>query len=220
MPNGARIFTFSVRTYRMTALISLVLFDMDDVLSHYDRSPRVHHLSAISGRPPETVQQAIWGSGLEDRADAGLISDDEYLTALGEILGCRVTRDDWLAARRASISLNVEVLALARSLSARYRVAVLTNNCQLVTDNIQYLNPAVAELFGPHVYASASFGAAKPAPHVYLRCLDGLGVSAAETLFIDDLEVNVTGAIKAGLHGHVFTGAASLSEELERRRLL
>jgi HAD superfamily hydrolase (TIGR01509 family) len=89
-----------------------------------------------------------------------------------------------------------------------------------VTDNIHYLNPMVAELFGPHVYASASFGAAKPAARTYLSCLDSLGVSAAETLFIDDLEVNVTGAINAGLHGHVFTGAASLSEELARRKLL
>jgi hypothetical protein len=51
----------------MTAVISLVLFDMDDVLSHYDRSARVNHLSALSGQAPETVHQAIWGSGLEDR---------------------------------------------------------------------------------------------------------------------------------------------------------
>ncbi|MFM0131666.1 HAD family hydrolase [Paraburkholderia sediminicola] len=204
----------------MTALISLVLFDMDDVLSHYDRSARVHHLSVVSGRTYETVREAIWESGLEDSADAGLISDEEYLTTMGEILGCHVTRDDWLAARFASISPNVEVLALVRKLSARYRIAVLTNNCQLVTENIQYRNPAVAELFGPHVYASASFGTAKPAAHTYLRCLDALGASAAETLFIDDLEVNVAGAIKAGLHGHVFTDARSLTEELERRKLL
>ena len=125
-----------------------------------------------------------------------------------------------VAARRALMSPNFEVLALVRKLFARYRVAVLTNNCRLVTDNIQYLNPAVAELFGPHVYASASFGAAKPATDTYQRCLDALGVSAAETLFIDDLEIDVEGAIKAGLHGHVFTGAGLLSEELERRKLV
>ncbi|SDH25348.1 HAD family hydrolase [Paraburkholderia phenazinium] len=204
----------------MTALISLVLFDMDDVLSHYDRTARVNHLSVLSGRTPEAVHRTIWASGLEDRVDAGLISDDEYLIAMGELLGCRITRDDWLAARRASISPNLEVLALAQALSARYRIAVLTNNCRLVTENLQYLNPEVAELFGTHVYASASFGAAKPASHVYLRCLDVIGIGAAETLFIDDLEVNVTGAISAGLQGHVFTGAASLSRELERRKLL
>lgn len=204
----------------MTPLISLVLFDMDDVLSHYDRSARVNHLSALSGQKPETVHHAIWGSGLEDRADAGLVSDDEYLTIMGDLLGCRITREDWLASRRASISPNLEVFALVTALAARHRVAVLTNNCRMVSDNIQYLNPAVAELFGRHIYASASLGAAKPAAHAYLRCLDGLGVSAAETLFVDDLEINVVGAVNAGLHGHVFTGTESLSAELQRRNLL
>jgi FMN phosphatase YigB (HAD superfamily) len=165
----------------MTALISLVLFEMGDVLFHYDRAARVDHLSVVSGRTNETAREAIWESGLEDSANAGLISDEEYLTPMGEILGCHVTRDDWLAARRASISPNLEVLALVRKLSARYRVAVLTSNCQRVTENIQYLNPSVAELFGSHVYASASFDAAKPAAHTYLRCLDALGVRAAET---------------------------------------
>jgi HAD superfamily hydrolase (TIGR01509 family) len=96
-----------------------------------------------------------------------------------------------LAARRCH---KLEVLALATALAARHRVAVLTSNCRIVSDNIQYLNPAVAELLGHHIYASASFGAAKPTTHAYLRCLDGLGVSAAETLFIDDLEINVAEA--------------------------
>jgi HAD superfamily hydrolase (TIGR01509 family) len=204
----------------MTASISLVLFDMDDVLSHYNRSARVNHLSALSGQTLETVHQAIWGSGLEDRADAGSVSDEEYLMTMGDLLGCRISRDDWLASRRASISPNLEVLALVTALAARHRVAVLTNNCRMVPDNIQYLNLAVTELFGHHIYASASFGAAKPAANAYLRCLDRLGVSATETLFVDDLEVNVAGAISAGLHGHLFTGAESLSVELRRLDLL
>jgi HAD superfamily hydrolase (TIGR01509 family) len=204
----------------MTASISLVLFDMDDVLSHYNRSARVNYLSALSGQTPEAVYQAIWGSGLEDRADAGSVSDEEYLMTMGDLLGCRISRDDWLASRRASMSPNLEVLALVTALATRHRVAVLTNNCRMVSDNIQYLNPAVAELFGNQIYSSALFGAAKPAANAYLRCLDGLGVTAAETLFVDDLEVNVTGAINAGLHGHLFTGAESLSAELRRFNLL
>lgn len=204
----------------MTASISLVLFDMDDVLSYNNRSARIDHLSALSGQTPETVHQVIWGSGLEDRADTGSISDDEYLMIMGDLLGCRISRDDWLTSRRASISPNLEVLALVTALAARHRVAVLTNNCRMVSDNIRYLNPAVAELFGDHIYASASFGAAKPAVNAYLRCLDRLGVNATETLFIDDLEVNVAGAINAGLHGHLFTGAESLSAELRRLDLL
>ncbi len=112
------------------------------------------------------------------------------------------------------------MLALAARVAERNRIAVLTNNCRLVADHIGYLNPAVAQLFGSQVYASASFGAAKPAAQAYLRCLERLGVGAADTLFIDDTDANVIGAINAGLHGYKFVGADALSEELERRRLM
>ena len=204
----------------MTASIALVLFDMEGVLSHYDRSARVNHLAAISGQAPETVRHAIWGSGLEARADAGQISDDEYLRALGDLLGCRIDREDWLAARHASITPNGQVIALAARVAERHSIAVLTNNCCLVSDHIGYLNPPVAQLFGPHVYASASFGAAKPAAQAYLGCLEQLGRVAAETLFIDDTDANVAGAINAGLQGYKFVSADALSEELERRGLM
>ena len=204
----------------MTAPITLVLFDMEGVLSHYDRSARVDHLAATSGQAPETVRHAIWGSGLEARADAGQISDDEYLRALGDLLGCRIDREDWLAARHASITPNGQVIALAARVAERHSIAVLTNNCCLVSDHIGYLNPPVAQLFGPHVYASASFGAAKPAAQAYLGCLEQLGRGAAETLFIDDTDANVTGAINAGLQGYKFVSADALSEELERRGLM
>ncbi|CAE6729050.1 hypothetical protein R69658_01728 [Paraburkholderia aspalathi] len=204
----------------MTASITLVLFDMEGVLSHYDRSARVDRLAAISGQTPEAVRDAIWGSGLEARADAGQISDDDYLAALGELLSYPVSREDWLSARHASITPDKEVLALAERVAEYHRIAVLTNNCRLLTDHIGFLNPPVAQLFGVHVYASAAFGAAKPAAQTYLRCVEQLGVPAAETLFIDDTDANVAGARHAGLQGYRFVSAEALSAELERCGLI
>jgi HAD superfamily hydrolase (TIGR01509 family) len=139
---------------------------------------------------------------------------------LGEMLGRRISPDDWLAARHASITPNAQVLALAARVAERHRIAVLTNNGRLVTDHLGYLNPAVAQLFGPHVYPSAEFGATKPAAQAYLGCLERLGAGAAETLFVDDTHANVAGAIDAGLYGYTFVSADALSEELERRRLM
>lgn len=204
----------------MTACPALVLFDMEGVLSHYDRAARVNHLSAVSGQTPEVIRYAIWGSGLEARADAGQITDDEYLSELSVLLSSPIRRDDWLAARHASITPYAQVLALTARVAERSRIAVLTNNCRLVTDHIAYLNPPVAQLFGPHVYASASFGAAKPAAQAYLRCIELLGVDADETLFIDDTDANVAGATNAGLHGYKFVSAEGLTEELTRWQLL
>ena len=55
------------------------------------------------------------------------------------------------------MSPNPEVLALAAEVSKTYAIAVLTNNSQFVSDNIGYLCPAIAGLFGKNVFASASF---------------------------------------------------------------
>jgi len=200
--------------------ISLVLFDMDDVLCRYDRSARVRKLASLCARTFDEVVHAVWGSGLEAQADAGLLDETEYLSTTGRLLGCHISKDNWLDARRAAMSPNRDVLALASAVSAQCRVAVLTNNPQMVAGNIAYLCPAVAELFGTDIYASASFKASKPAAETYLRCLKALDVAADEALFVDDLEVNVTGARTAGLHGHLFTGHEALSIALRRYDLL
>src|SRR5580692_3944838 len=105
----------------MTMPISLVLFDMDDVLCHYDRSARVRNLASLSERTFDDVVHAVWGSGLEARADAGALDETEYLSATGELLGCAISKDDWLHARRAAMSPNLDVLALASAVSAQCR---------------------------------------------------------------------------------------------------
>jgi len=199
---------------------SLVLFDLDDVLCRYDRSARVASMASATGCSPDSVRQAIWASGVEARADAGELNERDYLVELGERLGCRVTLDTWLAARQVAMTPHHEVLALARRLAERGRVAVLTNNSRLVADHIRRLCPAVFEVFGSAVHASAEFGAAKPAHQVFLRCLDQMGVAPGEVLFVDDLSANVAGAIGAGLHGHHFESAEALERVLRQYRLL
>ncbi|QBR03236.1 HAD family hydrolase [Paraburkholderia pallida] len=198
------------------AAIDVVLFDMEGVLSHYDREARAARLAALTGTTPEAVREAIWGSGLEARADAGELAPEVYLRALGELLGCAMDRETWLAARHASITPNDAAIALAGRTARRCRIAVLTNNCRLVTDHLDYLNPPVAELFGERVYASASFGAVKPAAQAYLGCLAQLGAAPRATLFIDDGEANVQGALDAGLHACRYVDVETLAQDLQR----
>jgi glucose-1-phosphatase len=203
-------------TVATAAAIGVVVFDMEGVLSHYDREARAVRLAALTGTTPEAVREAIWGSGLEARADAGELLPDVYLRALGELLGCAMDRETWLAARHASITPNAEAIVLAERVARRCRIAVLTNNCRLVTDHLDFLNPPVARLFGEYVYASASFGAVKPAAQAYLGCLAQLGAAPRETLFIDDSEANVQGAVNAGLHACLYVDTETLAHDLRR----
>ncbi|HEX8366743.1 MAG TPA: HAD family phosphatase [Allosphingosinicella sp.] len=60
----------------------------------------------------------------------------------------------------------------------------------------------------------------KPDPALYLRALRRFGLEPAEALFVDDRAINVDGAEAVGMHGHLFTDAASLRCRLEAEGLL
>ncbi len=64
-------------TLRATiAMISTVLFDMNDVLFRYDRSVRAERLTLLCGKPASVVEAAIWRSGFEDAGDGGEMEAD------------------------------------------------------------------------------------------------------------------------------------------------
>ena len=74
----------------------LVIFDMDDVLCHYDLGRRLRALSQISGKTPRDIRAAIWDSGFEDDADSGGYPDaDTYLVDF--------SNDSWSTEQRAVI---------------------------------------------------------------------------------------------------------------------
>ena len=84
--------------------IELVIFDMDGVLCSYDFDKRLRILSDVTGVPAADIDAAIFRSGFDDQGDRGLYSAKDYLTQFNKRLNSTVSRDDWLRARRDSIS--------------------------------------------------------------------------------------------------------------------
>jgi FMN phosphatase YigB (HAD superfamily) len=54
----------------------------------------------------------------------------------------------------------------------------------------------------------------KPDPAIFHACLEGLGEPAAQALFIDDLEANITAAQALGINGIVFHSVDQLKTAL------
>jgi putative hydrolase of the HAD superfamily len=192
--------------------ISLVLFDMHDVLCRYDKARRLRDLAVLSGKPAAAIDAAIWGSGFENAADSGQLDAAAYLSGFGDRLGYSITLEEWLVNRKAAMTPMPEVIALLAAV--KVQTAVLTNNHGLVRAHLGFLFPEIFALCGAHSYVSAQFGAAKPEPAVYLACAKAENVAAGDVLFIDDSTKNVDGALAAGMAGHVFTGAEKLAEVL------
>lgn len=195
--------------------IEAFIFDMDDVLCTYDVGRRVSALATLSGRPEREIRQAIWESDFLDRADRGEFSAEAYLEEFGRLLGKTLRRAQWVEARRVSMTPDLPMLDLVRSLGQSHRLALLTNNDRLLSETIDDLFPELRPLFGSHLYVSADLALAKPDPEIFRTVCHRVGAATDQSFFIDDLAVNVAGAKEAGLQGHVFKGVTSFLEVLK-----
>lgn len=177
-----------------------VLFDLDGVLVDYQPSIRVDHIATELRRTPVEVRAAIYDSGVEADADAGRLGPDEYLEALGEIMGLRVPVDVWTEARRRATRVRTGLVKRISSLASRgIGIGILTNNGHLFAAHWEPIVPELFPLFRGRALVAAQFGATKPDPRVYAGALGKLGWRARDTLFIDDAQANVDGAVEAGL---------------------
>ena len=195
---------------------SLVLFDLDGVLVDYDRAARVRHLAASLGADESAVHAALFGSGLEDRFDAGHVEAEAYLQALGDALGIRVDRATWAAARGAAMRLDPTLPTLLARVAERCDVALLTNNGGLLLDCLPELLPELVDALGGRLLCSARLGARKPGPRVFHAALAAMGHAADSTLFVDDSTANVEGARRAGLMAEHVASPRDLAATLAR----
>jgi len=199
---------------------SLVLFDLDGVLAHYEHAPRLQLLAGRAGRSSNEVSAALFESGLEREADLGRIDTGDVLAALSGRLGVPVSLEDCLDARAAAMRADADVLALAEAVSRRAMLAILTNNSLMLRDHLAAICPPVARLFGDRVFCSAQFRIAKPDPAVFRACADALGIPPDRILFFDDKPDNAKGARRAGMRAHTYRDVAGLREHLAAHDLL
>ena len=191
-----------------------VVFDMDGVLCRYDFSRRLEVMAQRIGVTAAAIDEAIFKSGFDDEADRGLFTAEQYLQGMAERLGVTVDRADWIAARKAAMTPDQDMLNLARALGRRVGTAMLTNNGPLLRAHIGEVFPQIVELFGARAFFSCEFGAGTEGTAVFALLLERIGAAPAETLFIDDSADYIDNARAAGLHVHHFRDIDPLLAQL------
>nr|WP_243869687.1 HAD family phosphatase [Amycolatopsis granulosa] len=108
---------------------------------------------------------------------------------------------------------NDELIEYLRGLRPRYRTGILSNSFVGAREREQeaYDFPALVD----DLVYSHEVGMNKPDPRIYQLTCTRLGVAPEETIFLDDLEVNVTGAREAGLHAVLYRNNSQAVAELE-----
>lgn len=142
---------------------------------------------------------------------------DEYAQKSGKTLPL-----DWPEQynelKRSVIETNQEVIKIVQTLRKNgYRTALLSNTTPERAARIRQLG--FYNYFDP-VLLSCETGVRKPEKGAYLRLLQQTGVSESECVFIDDNQENIDVASLLGFDCILFTSAAELRSELEKRQLL
>lgn len=200
--------------------IRSVLFDMDGVLYAYDYENRLKLLESALDVGAETIRANVFDSGIERAADMGELDTESYIAAIADTLGVDVTLRQWIAARKWAMAPTPQVIDIARDLSTRVEIAMLTNNGKMMSEHIAEMAPELPGLFGEKLFTSGTSGFDKETVEGFAGLLAHLGWDPASTLFVDDNAGYVANAITAGLVTHVFQDADGLSAVLAEYGLL
>ncbi len=179
------------------AQVSDVVFDVGRVLIdfNYVRFAETLRAHGASFEGTEGFLERVDLIGYE----LGEISSEQFLQQINRLLTDPLPLPELATAWNDLFSPICEMLAVAGTLKQKCCVYLLSNTSEL---HWQYLQ----ERFGLDkiccdMLASYEVGAMKPAPEIFAIACSCFDLRPETTVFIDDREENVTGAIACGWHG-------------------
>lgn len=193
----------------------VIVFDYGEVISVTPSEADRAALVELAGGEAEVFWPAYWRH--RNALDQGTMSIQQYWRgiegALGENWADAKIHQLWLADFRSWLSIDHETLQVLLDLrDGGTRLALLSNAGR--DFGSYFRHGTLGDLF-EQVFVSGELGTIKPSPEIFRHVLDELGVTAAQTVFVDNKEENVQGAEALGIAGHVYTTAADLRAYLE-----
>ncbi|MBS1988983.1 MAG: HAD family phosphatase [Cyanobacteria bacterium SZAS LIN-2] len=194
--------------------IRAVVFDVGGVLEVSTRTDWPGRWEAILGLQPG--QFAERSAELFRAGSIGAISEIEFRRGLVETFNLTPAQlDDLLTDLWTEYlgQLNQELVAYFRGLRPRYRTAILSNSFigAREKEQLRYGMDDMADL----IIYSHEVHICKPDPAIYLLTCQRVGVPTDETVFLDDVEVNVEAARGVGMHAVLFKNNAQAIAEID-----
>ncbi|HET7198523.1 MAG TPA: HAD family phosphatase [Burkholderiales bacterium] len=195
--------------YRCMEVDALV-FDLGGVLLEVDFRRGLGHWAAAARMPVESLA-ARWR---RDEAycahERGELADREYFAHLRSLLGLRIGEAEMLAGWNAVLGEPLPgVERLVGRLARDFPLYVFSNTNPA---HVAHFTPRYRPLLGhfTRTVTSCELGERKPEPEAFRRLARLIGAAPGRLAFFDDLEENVAGARRAGLHAFRASSAAEI----------
>ena len=188
-------------------MIRNIVFDMGNVLIHYIPQVFMDRLGVPAEDQPLLARE-VFGSVEWIRMDRGTLGQEEAVAAME----ARLPRRLWEYARRLVLGwwldgplMPVEGMAalLEELKGLGYGLYLLSN---ATVRQPEYFPGIPGSQFFDGAVISAHWKVLKPEREIYEILFREYGLEPSECFFVDDLNINVEGALCAGMDGYIFDG--------------
>ena len=195
-------------------MINTIIFDIGNVLMHYDFMSYVRRLWNNDEKIVEKVTAAIWKTGYWNELDKGV--DEDRIISLMLAAEPEYAEETRITIENIGQTMSHADYAIpwVTELKERgYKILSLSNYSELTMRS----NPSVLD-FMPYMDGgvfSCYVRMVKPDPGIYQKICDEYDRTPENCVFIDDNYENVCAAKEFGLNTIHFTGLAETKKELE-----
>jgi len=195
--------------------IRAVFFDVGGVLLNMENHDKRHEWEARLGLPREHLTRLVFNSAVFARAMTGEVPEEAVWKYVAETLGLsdeqlpQFQSDFWEGER-----LNADLAQFVQALRPRYKVGIISNaGLGARADVNRKFN---LDCYVDDAIYSAEVKLIKPDPRIYQFALAQLNVRADESVFVDDVLVNVEAAQALGMRGVQFKNTEQTITEIRR----
>lgn len=193
--------------------IRAVIWDFGGVLLRTEDYSGREQLANNLGRSRAELEDLVFNGVSGERVQLGLISDQEHWNNVR--LGLGLSLSELLVFQKAFWSgdrLDYQLIEFIRALRPRYKTGLLSNNFPSLRQTMREVW-RIEDAFDT-IIVSAEVGLLKPDKRIYRLALDELQVAPEESIFVDDFELNLSGAHAVGMESIHFQSSAQVQAEL------
>ncbi len=192
-------------------MLDAVILDLGNVLVFHDNEVLFEQLARAFGTTVDSmrarIEKDIW-----ERTNTGRLPGDSLRVELQNSLGGAVTPERFAQLWNCHFTLNTPMIQRVEQLVGKVKLCLLSNTHDLHFLPLREQLPVLERFDG--LVLSYEEGLMKPAPELYRRALQRVGVAPERAAFFDDIPRYAQAATAVGIHGRVFTDVKSFDEQL------
>jgi len=178
-----------------------------------DIGPRTHQAERL-GMTTRDLEKIFFESDSSLRASTGEIPEETHWQTVAEALGVsRQETDKIINEFFSGDQADAMLLDFLRSLRPERKVGLISNAWSGLR---AFITSQKFEDVFDEMIISAEVGLMKPDARIYRLALEKIGVQPEESIFLDDVLVNVEGARSVGMKAIHFTQPEKSLEELKK----